>query len=201
MLGNINNQLDNINAEVEKNGIDHEENTNTDICVIFSEDGILTHKKCTVCKKMLLTSEFHKQTKSKYGLFSLCKTCRKQYRARNNQWCVYRVLNVDNEIIYVGKTCNLPKRVYEHLNGHKTNIQNASEIHKIQYKPLSKHIDKETFKKIDKRAHDIEYIFINYYKPKYNGKGRTTYEGCNVSSDLNWIDYNFTKNNTKSLDN
>ena len=66
---------------------------------------------------------------------------------------VYRYLNLNGEIIYVGKTGNLKKR----FNQHKSEDM-YKECYKVEYIELGNPADIEIY----------ETYYINKYKPKYN---------------------------------
>lgn len=74
------------------------------------------------------------------------------------QNCVYRFINVNNEVIYVGKCKNLSARIYYHINEPHLDKQCYSEVRQIQYVSFPTYMD----------AGIMERIFIAHYQPKYN---------------------------------
>ena len=128
-------------------------------------------KKCTRCFKIKSLSEFgYRNRKTKEGvkpsILSYCKQCNAEYSRKkymemktNNLKCVYRFLNFDKEVIYVGKTERIEYRINSHIskNSHLP-MKCYEEIYKIQFMTLSSTV-----------LMDIkEMYYINLYKPKYN---------------------------------
>ena len=72
---------------------------------------------------------------------------------------VYRFLNKNNQVIYVGKTINLENRISKHFSvtGHLSR-ECYSEVKIIEYIDLPTKIDMDI----------KELYYINKYKPKYN---------------------------------
>ena len=68
-------------------------------------------------------------------------------------YIVYRYLNLNGEVIYVGKTDNLKRR----FNEHKSEDM-YKECYKVEYIELDNPADIEIY----------ETYYINKYKPKYN---------------------------------
>lgn len=92
--------------------------------------------------------------------------------------CVYRFLNKDNEIIYIGKTKDLDNRIktHEHL---------PKECYLERYK-----IEYCTFETED----DMDFA-ERYFVPKYNPKYNTVLKGKSITLELpqldniNWVLY------------
>ena len=85
-------------------------------------------KKCTRCLKVKPLSEFgYRNRKTKEGvkpsILSYCKQCNAEYSRKrymemrtNNLKCVYRFLNFNEEVIYVGKTERIEYRINLHMS-------------------------------------------------------------------------------------
>ena len=73
--------------------------------------------------------------------------------------CVYRHLNSDGEVIYVGQTNGMYARQQGHKNGcsHITN-EHRNEIAKIEQFETTSQVDSDL----------LEIYYINKYQPKYN---------------------------------
>lgn len=73
---------------------------------------------------------------------------------------IYRFLNKDNEVLYVGKTSNnLKTRMFGHFNSMKRlTEEQLNEINKIQYIKILNSFE----------WHVLEIFYINYFKAKYN---------------------------------
>ncbi len=76
---------------------------------------------------------------------------------------VYRYLNINNEIIYVGKTLNMNNRQSQHFgsNGHLSQ-ECYAEVNKVEYIKLPTKIDMDI----------KELYYINKWKPTYNIKDK-----------------------------
>lgn len=74
------------------------------------------------------------------------------------QNCVYKFINTNNEVIYVGKCKDLNKRFNSHRNEPHLDKQCYAEIRQIQYVSFPTYMD----------AGVMERIFIAHYQPKYN---------------------------------
>lgn len=102
--------------------------------------------------------------------------------------CVYRFLNKDNEIIYVGKAKNLKQRIHNHFSGYghlpETCYKNISKVEYIACKSITEMSIKEIY-------------FINKYNPLYNTKDK--YEDSDIFSlkifdENKWTKYNLKGN-------
>lgn len=95
---------------------------------------------------------------------------------QNRNYMVYRYLNKDGKIIYVGLTSRpLKQRVYEHK---KEDLER--ETSKIQYIILPN----------ESQMHQYEWYFIDLYKPKFNKRDK--HDGVpeiNTKYDGKWRDY------------
>lgn len=74
------------------------------------------------------------------------------------QNCVYKFINANNEVIYVGKCKSLSARFNSHRNEPHLDKQCYSEVRQIQYVSFPTYMD----------AGVMERIFIAHYQPKYN---------------------------------
>ena len=129
-------------------------------------------KKCTCCNIEKPLDQFGKRNRNlpngkvKVEYLTQCKKCvneksKKYYRDKveNSINVVYRFLDKERNVLYVGKTQSLPRRVIRHISN-------------------SSHLSKECIDAIDKIEFmttsstvlmDIkELYYINLYKPKYN---------------------------------
>ncbi len=161
-------------------------------------------KKCTRCFKIKPLNEFgYRNRKTKEGvkpsILSYCKQCNAEYSRKkymemktNNLKCIYRFLNYDNEVIYVGKSERIEYRMNCHMskNGHLPK-QCYEDIYKIQFIAMTSTV-----------LMDIkEMYYINLYKPKYNSDHLYNEEAFIISDFTKdkWIDYD--KNVVKDMAN
>lgn len=80
-------------------------------------------------------------------------------KEKETHYYIYRFLNKNDEVIYVGKTkLSLKKRILEHIKLKLLNEQQLSEVYKIQYVEIDNEFD----------WHLLEIFYINYFKAKYN---------------------------------
>lgn len=78
---------------------------------------------------------------------------------KETHYYIYRFLNKNDEVIYVGKTkVNLRSRILAHINLKILNEQQLSEVYLIQYIEIDNEFD----------WHILEIFYINYFKAKYN---------------------------------
>lgn len=71
---------------------------------------------------------------------------------------VYRFINKNGAIIYVGKTNDLDNRIYTHINDGHLPLECYSQVYKIQYLIFKTKVDMDI----------AELYFINKFKPLYN---------------------------------
>ena len=100
----------------------------------------------------------------------------------NEKYYVYKFLNKEGNVIYIGRTTNIHNRMRQHFgdNGHLSK-QCYSEVSKIEYTTL----DSEVAMVI------CEIYFINKYNPKYNTSD--LYRGnmyLQEFENLLWCEYN-----------
>lgn len=81
-------------------------------------------------------------------------------------WTVYRVLNADGEVIYVGMTGNFPRRKSEHL----ASTPGAAEVRFVYIYPDDKHLATV----IESALIDIERPPLNVAGNSYRGHPETT---------------------------
>lgn len=96
-----------------------------------------------------------------------------------NEPCVYRFLDKDNNIIYVGKTQNISNRMTQHFSGNGHLLMECyRQVKKIQYIQCENEADMSI----------KEIYFINKFKPKYNNIG--LYDGDVYNKDYDSIKWN-----------
>lgn len=71
---------------------------------------------------------------------------------------IYRMFNAANEIVYVGKSQNLHRRLLQHLGKDTNSAYFIDEVERIQWLPNPSPI----FQNL------LEAIFIAFHQPKYN---------------------------------
>lgn len=155
-------------------------------------------KKCAHCNEYKSLDSFGKRNRKKadgsisYNCY--CKLCNSQ-RAKDRYAkikskglkFVYRLINEDNEVVYVGKTESLPTRTNQHFskNGHLyPKIKN--EKLRLQYIAM----------KSTSLMQIREIYYINIYKPKYNTifmNDEPSIHMTDFSTDV-WLDYTDANN-------
>ena len=119
-------------------------------------------RKCKQCGKVKVITDFKRTTN---GFTKNCKDCISINRMNNKSnikhenFYVYRFLDKNNRVIYVGKTININNRMQGHiLKANDLYEELYKNIHKIEYSevPSNYHMD----------IYEIHYICK--YKPKYN---------------------------------
>lgn len=148
------------------------------------------------CKSYKEFIEYHNKYR-KNKRMKTYKTDESILNKKNNydkSLCVYRFLDEDDNVLYVGKTQSMTYRIMQHFtgNGHLKS-ECYRQVKKIQYMQC----------KNDSDMKDKEIYFINKYKPKYNKV--YIYEGNvhNTNYDLiQWHEYPMqTKNQQKDAEN
>ena len=128
---------------------------------------IITHKKCKTCEELLPLDDFKINYGAKDGTYRgyVCINCinEKSKNTINNRtfdnYYLYKFLNDEDEVIYVGKTINLDRRIEVHKSSHTSNIEDFDiQVSKIEY------VKFETQYKVS--IYEIHYIAK--YKPRYN---------------------------------
>ena len=151
-------------------------------------------KVCARCKEEKPLSEFGLTSKiDKYGnqrYNCYCKICNSErsteryYKIKvDGVRFVYRILNKDGEVIYVGKTESLPNRYNQHFSKASSHLplKAREEVHKLQFMAMS-----------SSALMDIKEIYyINLYKPKYNMSYVYDEDAFTISDFSNdvWLDY------------
>lgn len=127
-------------------------------------------KKCKDCGKTKNINEFKRNKNTKDGYVSVCNLClnTKSIITRNakkyNNFYVYRFLDNNDNIIYVGKTNNIYSRIYNHINIAISIKQNENQflmyqnIYKIEYSEV----------KSDYHMNIYEIHYICKYNPPFN---------------------------------
>ena len=153
-------------------------------------------KKCSICLEFKPLNEFSTRKRilsngtEKICPVESCKCCRAKkkrikYQEDKNS-CVryiYRFIDINGNIIYVGKTNNLKVRISNHLST-KGHLQKEcyKEIYKIEFMVVTSDI-----------LMDIkELYYINLYKPKFNYIHKHNSPSFIISDFANdkWIDFN-----------
>lgn len=153
-------------------------------------------KKCSNCKEKKPLSQFGKRTrynKSRNEYYethnSICKKCNNEkgleyYRKRKaiTKYCVYRFIDIWENVIYIGKTETLVTRLSNHFSK-STHLPNSA----------YKYLDRIEIQLMDSATlMDIKEIYyINKFKPKYNFNHVTNdpiYLIKEFEKDI-WVDY------------
>jgi len=104
------------------------------------------------------------------------------------RYCIYRFINKNNKIIYIGKTCSINPQL--RFNQHSCNGHLGKEcydsVNKIEICELNSHADVNVY----------EPYLINIYKPKYNDDFKTEDSLTIYLPELIWIDKNDKVKNT-----
>lgn len=125
-------------------------------------------KKCSKCGLEKPLSEFTFRNDRKIYI-PYCKECARKYsnernkklRERNkNKFFVYKLLDDNLNILYVGKTVNFKRRMGQHLNTTNPFLtkEAVDEVRYISYICFDKRILSDFY----------EIYYINKHKPKYN---------------------------------
>ena len=152
-------------------------------------------KICTKCKKEKPLSDFtYRKDTNRY--VSYCKQCAneksKEYvqskkNGMNIKKFVYKLLDKDFNVLYVGKTWDLKRRTFQHLNP-KSSLFSKEDIEKIKYVSyllLNSEIQGDL----------REIYYIAKYRPPFNKQYNYEYEDNNIGitmKELEWRTFNIT---------
>ena len=101
----------------------------------------------------------------------------------SDKYYIYKFLSSSNEILYVGRTTNIEKRIKSHINNGHLPDTCYNNIDKIQYAILKNFTDMSLY----------EIYYINKYFPKYNTKDKDV-NNKDFTIELKeviWIDFDF----------
>jgi len=106
-----------------------------------------------------------------------------RYKNRTTEYCVYKFIDKDNNIVYVGKSKRLAARMIQHFrtDGHLSN-DCYDNVASVFYCKLNTKIEMDIY----------EIYLIDKYRPQYNTV--FVYESNEISNivlpQLEWCDYN-----------
>lgn len=151
-------------------------------------------KKCSRCLEVKPLSEFGMRNRIVKGekvkrYLSYCRKCNNEHSKKryyemrsNNLKCIYRFLDIDNNVIYVGKTERLRYRMNYHFSrtGHLPKECYES-VYRVQFIAMTSTV------LMDMK----EMYYINLYKPKFNKNHLYNEPGFIISdfSSDEWLDY------------
>lgn len=98
---------------------------------------------------------------------------------------VYRFLDENQNVIYIGKTRQLRNRVWQHLHN-KSNIpyEGIKQVYNIEYIEFETECDMSI----------VEIYLINYYKPQYNTDSKGDLGKIHIDIPNKWIQLNIHDN-------
>ena len=126
-----------------------------------------THKICRDCKESLPLDNFKIliNSKDRTGCGSICMECinKKSTITRedkaNKVYCLYKFLDADRNVIYIGQTTNLDQRICSHKSGYQSNFVDFDlQVDDIEYAIFQS--------EYQLCIYEIHYIAI--YKPELN---------------------------------
>ena len=126
-------------------------------------------KKCKSCGERKNVESFKVNRKTKDGYVSICKDCSNTKREENKKtikhehFYVYKLLNNEKQVLYVGKTTNINKRINTHIHNHLSlrtpeKFDMYNNVHKIEYCEMES----------DYHMNIYEIHYICKYNPLYN---------------------------------
>lgn len=120
----------------------------------------------------------------KDGRTDVCKSCINKKRKEslkfknndNKKYYIYKFLNENNEVIYVGQTIDMNKRMYQHKTYNYKNYDLYNDVYKIRYAEVES----------DYHMNIYEIHYICKYNPKYNIQFKTNNKKLFNLPEVNW---------------
>lgn len=122
----------------------------------------------------------------------LCKCFSIQLNKTNVKFSIYKFVDKNNNVLYIGKSKSLYTRIKQHfLNGH-LDANCYKETNAIYYYNFDTQMEMDIY----------EIYYINKYLPKYNLEFKTnTQDNLSINlGDIEWMFYSLTDNFTKGGD-
>lgn len=149
---------------------------------------VLTKEMNDIFIEKILKSIKNKGDFSKKDCDNIKKLCKvslnnaSQYKLKEKIGigCIYRFLDKDNNIIYVGKTINLERRLEQHFGkyGHLSK-ECYENVKKIEYIKIKKEINRSI----------EELYYINKYQPIFNIKDKNSGTTSIEIKERKWIEF------------
>jgi predicted GIY-YIG superfamily endonuclease len=152
----------------------------------------LTHRICSICHEDKYIYNFRKQpnAKDKSGYNSICKDCLSKIKEEKDKneikrYYVYRFLDSEDNVIYIGKTNNLKQRMNTHFS------------------PMGGHLPYECYHYV-KTIEFVEFVseykmsiyeiqLMYFYKCKYNSINTNEFDSIFSFPQLNWEIYGWVE--------
>lgn len=150
-------------------------------------------KKCKECKMSKPINKFRRNAKAKDGCVSVCEDCigKKTIKTKRNiqhaNYYVYRFLDKDDNIIYVGKTVNMLARMRNHIG--KALSLKLTENEFLMYPNVYKIEYCEVESDYCMNIYEIHYICK--YNPPFNVDYKSTNQKLFNLPELTWDLYVF----------
>lgn len=139
-------------------------------------------KVCSECYVAKTLDLFHKNEKGQYGVHAICRGCRKvkyvKSVKKDKKYCVYRFIDYNKNICYVGLTDDIKRRMQNYKIGKNKDIDFES-IKTVEYQEFKSRIDMAI----------RELYYINLYKPIYNKRDKITGEMETKLEEKQWNKY------------
>lgn len=105
----------------------------------------------------------------------------------HNNYYIYKFVDINDEIIYIGKSKNILNRISQHFKKGHLQEECYTNTKKIYYHAFNTQMDMDVY----------EIYYINKYLPKYNTefkpKSTTTSDIYNMLTDIEWNEYKFSR--------
>ena len=132
-------------------------------------------KHCNKCDTTKLTTEFHKKSAAKDGLYPHCKVCKKEENSLKHynyvdrfpspKVSVYGIKDEDSKIVKIGKSTRTAYRMYQHFVAKNPR---STRLHDVDTSNFTYEILWEgTEDNLDYLAYQ-EDALISLHRPKYN---------------------------------
>jgi predicted GIY-YIG superfamily endonuclease len=102
----------------------------------------------------------------------------RRYKVLNkkNKYYIYKFLDINDNVIYVGQTTNMEKRMYQHKKYNYRNFELYSNIYKIRYAEVES----------DYHMNIYEIHYICKYNSKYNTEFKTNNKRLFDIPEVEW---------------
>jgi hypothetical protein len=150
-------------------------------------------KICTVCNISKSLNNFHKNKAGMFGVHAKCKECRSEKYKINKplktNFYIYKFIDKNKQVIYVGKTDDIHRRINNHFNeGHLVD-ECYIRTEYIYIQTFTNYIDMNI----------CELYYINKYNAEYNVRDKNVLGIETKIIEKKWEEYSESDKTIKTI--